>query len=62
MMTVEQFWIERSGVWRTARRPLYCGECKRDVIAPGDRYLDTGERKEVWATWKCCAQCAAKAV
>lgn len=50
------FWIYEAGtgVWRTARRPLRCCECKKNTIQPGDRYLDTGERSGTWATFKVC--------
>lgn len=62
--TIQEFWKRINGdraVWRTARKEQqWCGQCMSWAIHRGDRYLDTGERIEVWATSKCCAACAAQ--
>ena len=63
-MTEAEFWVERGGMWRKARRLLHCANrrCHHAPILPGTRYLDTGERamNATWATIKECAECAAR--
>ena len=62
-LSVGHYWINdaKSGVWRIARKNHLCKGGKRGrehYIMAGERFLDTGERSGVWATYKCCRACA----
>lgn len=61
--TTGDYWVRvaGSGVWRVARKNMLCkGGTRRTehYISAGERYLDTGEKSAVWATYKCCRTCA----
>jgi len=66
IMTEAQFWIDRGGLWRVARKQFRCANhtCKHARILPGTRYVDTNERTQdgVWATMKICPECAAREI
>ena len=49
------FWVSRgTGVWRIAKKGHVCDRAGCAGIGTGERYLDTGERRDVWANYKTC--------
>jgi hypothetical protein len=61
--SMADYWINEAGtgVWRRARKNHLCRgglRGREHYIMQGERFLDTGERSGVWATYKCCQTCA----
>jgi hypothetical protein len=66
-MSQEDYWINhaKTGKWRTARKEHDCDYRKdgfkcAEIIKPGEKYLDSGEWKRTYVTYKYCKVCARK--
>ena len=62
-MTNRDFWLARNGKIRIAKKRHDCDSRRGGIrcaqnIEPGDSYLDSGEMKGSFRTYKYCSLCA----